>query len=101
LRNAILRAAELLRLDRSLKHRLHTRARQHRLLYRQPVLDGMRDQLDHEMEELRRLVLLNGRALAAALKVAQAIADAQADKDKIDVDLMLMRAVTMLTRSAR
>jgi hypothetical protein len=101
LHNAILRAADLLRLDRNLKHRLIEREQQSRLLHPRPGLGGIRDQLDNEVEELRRLALINGRALAAALRQVQAIADAQPDQDTIDVDLMLMRAVTQLTRTPR
>jgi hypothetical protein len=97
LRNAITQAADLLRLQRSGEARLAARQAQLGLLRHRRDLADVRAQLYTECEDLHRILLANGRALVAALRRVQALADAQ--PEPVDIDAMVMAEVQRLTRA--
>jgi hypothetical protein len=95
LQKALRAAAKCLQIERSLRHRIETREQQLRLLRRHDP-GGVREQIDTECEELRRLLLQNGRVLATALETAQAINETL--PEPIDVDARLMTELSALER---
>jgi hypothetical protein len=72
LQQALRAAARCIHIERSLRHRIETREQQRRLWRRHDPC-AVREAIDTEREELRLLLLPNGRVLTTALETAQAI----------------------------
>lgn len=95
LQKALHAAARCIQIERSLRHRIETREQQLRLLRRHDPGD-VREAIDTECEELRRLLLQNSKVLTAALAAAQAVNETL--PEPIDVDARLLTELSALQR---